>query len=94
MSFINWRVATTEDLAAVSVHLIQTELQRGSFSTTNNKEELTDRLLVDIAKDAPPAQEPEPSASDISTPLASTPAPIVTFPAMPSFTSDPAENLQ
>ncbi|KAL1446723.1 hypothetical protein MTO96_028755, partial [Rhipicephalus appendiculatus] len=94
MSFINWRVATAEDLAAVSVQLIRTELQRRSLSTTGNKEELIDRLLVDIAKDPPPAHEPAPSASDISTPLASTPAPTMSFPAMPTFTSDPAENMQ
>ncbi|KAL3222346.1 hypothetical protein MRX96_028445 [Rhipicephalus microplus] len=91
---MNWCVATTEDLAAVSVHLIRTEFQCRSLSTTGNKEELIDRLLVGIAKDPPPAHKSERSASDISTPLASMPAPMVSFPAMPSFPSDPAENIQ
>ncbi|KAL1485893.1 hypothetical protein MTO96_047181 [Rhipicephalus appendiculatus] len=76
MPFINWRVATAEDLAALSVQLIRTEVLRRNLSTTGNKEELIDRLLVDIAKDPPPAHEPAPGASAIPTPLASTPAPL------------------
>ncbi|KAH8031717.1 hypothetical protein HPB51_020274 [Rhipicephalus microplus] len=94
MSFINWRVTTAEDLAAVNVQLIRTALQRRSLSTTGSKEELIDRLLVDIAKDPSPVHKPDPSASDISTPLASTPAHTVSFPAVPSFTSHSAENMQ
>ncbi|KAH6943025.1 hypothetical protein HPB50_014032 [Hyalomma asiaticum] len=44
MSF-NWCVATGEDLATLSVHMIKTELQRRSLSTTGSKEEIINRLI-------------------------------------------------
>lgn len=88
MPFINWRVATAEDLATLNVQMIKTELQRRSFSTTGNKEELIDRLLVDTA------QEPPPNVPAASTSFPTVPAPTMSFPEMPTFTSDPAENMQ
>ncbi|KAH8022069.1 hypothetical protein HPB51_021521 [Rhipicephalus microplus] len=83
MSFINWRVATAEDLAAVSARLTRNELQHHSLSTTGNKEELIDRHFVDITRGPPPAHEPEPSASNMSTPLAAMPAPTMSCPPCP-----------
>ncbi|KAH7933516.1 hypothetical protein HPB49_013269 [Dermacentor silvarum] len=94
MSFINWRVATAEDLATLNAQLIKTELQRRNLSTTGNKEELIDRLLVDTAKDPPPNHEPAPCVPEISTSFPTMPVPTTSFPAMPAFTSDPAENMQ
>ncbi|KAH7937638.1 hypothetical protein HPB49_013943 [Dermacentor silvarum] len=94
MSFIKWRVATAEDLATVNAQLIKTELQRRSLSTTGNKEELIDRLLVDKAKDLPPNHEPAPCVPAISKASPTMPVPITSFPAMPTLTSDPAENMQ
>ncbi|KAH7945832.1 hypothetical protein HPB49_016044 [Dermacentor silvarum] len=94
MSFINWRVATAEDLATLNAQLIKTELQRQNLSTTGNKEELIDRLLVDTAKDPPPNHEPAPCVPEISTSFPTMPVPTTSFPAMPAFTSDPAENMQ
>ncbi|KAH6947049.1 hypothetical protein HPB50_016915 [Hyalomma asiaticum] len=84
MSFINWRVATAEDLATLSVHTIKTELQRRSLSTTGSKEELINRLLFGTAQELPPNQEPAPGL----------PATSASFRAMPTFTTDPAENMQ
>ncbi|KAH7965259.1 hypothetical protein HPB49_005459 [Dermacentor silvarum] len=78
MSFINWRVATAEDLATLNAQLTKTELQRRSLSTTGNKEELIDRLLVDNAKDLPPSHEPAPCVPAIST----------SFPTMPVHAYD------
>ncbi|KAH7977688.1 hypothetical protein HPB49_003183 [Dermacentor silvarum] len=94
MSFINWRVATTEDLATLNAQLMKTELQRRNLSTTGNKEELIDRLLVDTAKDPPPNHEPAPCVPEISTSFPTMPVPTTSFPAMPAFTSDPAEDMQ
>nr|XP_050030108.1 uncharacterized protein LOC126526235 [Dermacentor andersoni] len=94
MSFINWRVATAEDLATLNVQLIKTELQRRNLSTTGNKEELIDRLLVDIAQDPPPNHEPAPCLPANPASFPTMPAPTTPFPAMPTFTSDPAENMQ
>ncbi|KAH7949853.1 hypothetical protein HPB49_016274 [Dermacentor silvarum] len=94
MSFINWRVATAEDLATLNAQLIKTELQRRNLSTTGNKEELIDRLLVDTAKDPPPNHEPVPCVPEISTSFSTMPLPTTSFPAMPVFPSDPAENMQ
>ncbi|KAH7958941.1 hypothetical protein HPB49_006791 [Dermacentor silvarum] len=94
MSFINWRVATAEDLATLNAQLIKTELQRRNLSTTGNKEELIDRLLVDTAKDPPPNHEPAPCVPEISTSFPTMPVPTTSFAAMPAFTSDPAENMQ
>ncbi|KAH6922535.1 hypothetical protein HPB50_015277 [Hyalomma asiaticum] len=94
MSFINWGVATAEDLATLNVQLIKTELQRRSLSTTGNKEELIDRLLVDTAKEPQPNHEPAPCVPAISTSFPTVPVPTMSFPAMPTFTSDPAENMQ
>ncbi|KAH7981473.1 hypothetical protein HPB49_024465 [Dermacentor silvarum] len=94
MSFINWRVATAEDLATLNAQLIKTELQRRNLSTTGNKEELIDRLLVDTAKDPPPNHEPVPCVPEISTSFPTMPVPTTSFPVMPAFTSDPAENMQ
>ncbi|KAH7973649.1 hypothetical protein HPB49_003510 [Dermacentor silvarum] len=94
MSFINWRVATAEDLATLNAQLIKTELQRRNLSTIGNKEELIDRLLVDTAEDPPPNHEPAPCVPEISTSFPTMPVPTTSFPAMPAFTSDPAENMQ
>ncbi|KAH6922383.1 hypothetical protein HPB50_013423 [Hyalomma asiaticum] len=94
MSFINWGVATAEDLATLNVQLIKTELQRRSLSTTGNKEELIDRLLVDTAKEPQPNHEPAPCVPAISTSFPTVPVLTMSFPAMPTFTSDPAENMQ
>ncbi|KAH7977866.1 hypothetical protein HPB49_003813 [Dermacentor silvarum] len=73
---------------------IKTELQRRNLSTTGNKEELIDRLLVDTAKDPPPNHEPAPCVPEISTSFPTMPVSTTSFPAMPAFTSDPAENMQ
>ncbi|XP_042146154.1 uncharacterized protein LOC121835747 [Ixodes scapularis] len=88
MPFINWRVATAEDLATLNVQMIKTELQRRSLSTTGNKEELIDRLLVDTA------QEPPPNVPAASTSFPTVPAPTMSFPETPTFISDPPENMQ
>ncbi|KAH7959717.1 hypothetical protein HPB49_013307 [Dermacentor silvarum] len=94
MSFINWRVATAEDLAALNAQLNKTELQSRSLSTTGNKEELIDQRLGDTAKDPPPNHEPSTCVPAISTSFPTMPEPTMSFLAMPTFTSDPAENMQ
>ncbi|KAH7973625.1 hypothetical protein HPB49_003464 [Dermacentor silvarum] len=94
MSFINWRVATAEDLATLNAQLIKTELQRRNLSTTGNKEELIDRLLVDTEKNPPLNHEPAPCIPAISTSFPTMPVPTTPFSAMPTFLSDPAENMQ
>lgn len=94
MSFINWRVATAEDLATLSVHTIKTELQRRSLSTTGSKEELINRLLFGTAQELPPNQEPAPGLPATSASFPTMPVITMSFPAMPTFTTDPAENMQ
>ncbi|KAH7960163.1 hypothetical protein HPB49_017516 [Dermacentor silvarum] len=94
MSFINWRVATAEDLSTLNAELIKTKLQRRSLFTTDNKEELIDRHLGDTAKDPPPNHEPSTCVPTISTSFPTMPEPTMSFLAMPTFTSDPAENMQ
>ncbi|KAL3202160.1 hypothetical protein MRX96_012132 [Rhipicephalus microplus] len=58
MLFITWRVTTAEELAAVRVRLVRNAYQCSSLSTTGNKEELIDRLFVDIAKDTTTSSRP------------------------------------
>lgn len=58
MLFITWRVTTAEKLAAVRVRLVRNAYQCRSLSTTGNKEELIDRLFVDIAKDTTTSSRP------------------------------------
>ncbi|KAH6935189.1 hypothetical protein HPB50_004377 [Hyalomma asiaticum] len=71
--------------------MVKTELQRRSLSTTGSKEELINRLSFDTVQELPPNHE---ARAATSAPFPTVPALMTSFPAMPKFTSDPAENMR
>ncbi|XP_042147578.1 uncharacterized protein LOC121836681 [Ixodes scapularis] len=90
MPLINWEEATAAELSGFTADLIREELGRRQLDNTGNKEEIIERLLINIAETKP---LPEANAHGV-LPSDSTSAGQPGTSTMPTFTADPVLNMQ